>query len=199
MRKCMTGNQNSRKHHLSRELLVQLYETERLPIAEIQRRTGCGTIYRELVRFGIPRRQTPAPILSPTIKPTSTDIAYAAGFFDGEGCIIIRKSNRVSGNISYSLGIQVAQVCQSPLLWLQSRWGCHICPVNRPRPTWTWSPSSRAAARFLQDVLPFLIVKHDQAIIAIEFQSHKCNNGRRSDPRDRIRDSEYKRRLEALR
>jgi hypothetical protein len=56
MRICMSGNQNARKHHLGRETLVHLYETECLSIAEIQKRTGCQSIHAELVRYGIQRR-----------------------------------------------------------------------------------------------------------------------------------------------
>jgi hypothetical protein len=178
----MAGNQNARKHHIARETLVQLYEVEHLSIAEIERRTNCGTIHRELVRFGIPRRRTRSVRVAPVVEPTVLDMAYAAGFFDGEGSINIRNPGSSAKSTGCALAIHVAQASEASLIWLQQRWGGGVRLTKRERPIWEWCLGSRSACLFLQDLLPFLIVKREQAVIAIDFQSHKRNTGRRRDP-----------------
>jgi hypothetical protein len=185
MRVSMVGNQNSRKHLLSRETLIQLYEIERLPIAEIKRRTGGGSVHRELVRQGIPRRTTRSARFTPTIEFSHADMAYAAGLFDGEGSINIKTPGTSSRTTGFSLVIQVTQTNLAPLLWLQERWGGSVSPIKRRKPTWAWNAGSRLAEKFLLDVLAFLIVKREQAMIAVEFQARRCNTGRRHDP-DRL-------------
>jgi hypothetical protein len=199
MRTCMTGNQNARKNDLSRETLVQLYVVERLSIAEIGRRTGCGTVHRELARLDIPRRGTCKTKILPTVKPTIADKAYAAGFFDGEGSMNIRNPGSTIKNPGYSLTLNVAQSCEAPLIWLSARWGGSVRPMKRPKPVWEWNLGSLSASKFLQDILPFLMVKQEQALVAIEFQSHKKNTGRRRDPESISRERESKEKLQSLR
>jgi hypothetical protein len=171
------GNQNARKHNIPRELIERLYVVDGKSIAEIERITGCPMIYREMCRLGIPRRSCRR---STEVEPTPSDVGYAAGFFDGEGSINIKNPARKTG---YRLVVAAAQTAIEPLEWLKERWGGSVRirrKRSRRRPAWEWSATSSLALRFLEHVYPLLIVKKDQAAIAIDFQSRK-GNGMRHD------------------
>jgi hypothetical protein len=95
------------------------------------------------------------------------NVAYMAGFFDGEGHISIAK--RASG--TGSLTVQVCNTNAEVLEGFRSVYGGAVNDVTRNhKPTWKWTVCSSAASDFLRDVLPYLIVKREQAEIAIRFQ-----------------------------
>jgi hypothetical protein len=106
-----------------------------------------------------------------------TDLAWAAGFIDGEGCINIAHKSTISRYGKkynyYSLAVMVGQITPEPLLKLKEMFGGHIRgPIikeNR-RPSFMWSISSRNSADMLQKLLPYLIVKKSEALNALEFQ-----------------------------
>lgn len=192
----MIGNQNARKHHITKETLESLYVTEGLSVREIEERLKCRTIHRLLVKYKISRRQVNRPRSIPPVSPTATDKAYAAGFFDGEGSINIRLPVRRSG---YRLVVSVAQTRIAPLEWLCQRWGGKVTPIKRTNPTWSWSLCSQQAGAFLSDVLGFLIVKRAEADIAVAFQKRKRNCGRSATAEDRASDEESRNHLHSLR
>lgn len=91
------------------------------------------------------------------------DIRYAAGFFDGEGCIgvshIMRKS---TGFPHYIVSAKVTNMHRSILEDFQLRWGGSIFAVpirgNR-RPAWYWRVCSQKAKKFIVDVSPYIRIK----------------------------------------
>lgn len=102
----------------------------------------------------------------------ASEFAYAAGFFDGEGSIDIRFSITSRGAKKYErfhLRVCVVQIDRRPLDWLCERWGGSVSK-RKNGGLHTWVLSTASAAKFLSDVLPFLIVKRDEAQIAMEFQ-----------------------------
>lgn len=102
-------------------------------------------------------------------KATEIEKAWAAGFFDGEGSILIMNPSPKTG---FRLRISCAQkIHRRPIDKLQSIWGGIIREDSRK--IFTWKASGRQAMEFLQDILPYLnlTVKNEQAAIAIEFQS----------------------------
>jgi hypothetical protein len=127
--------------------------------------------------------------------------AYAAGLFDGEGCIIIEKPRRGKG---HTLMVQLGMREPAAVAWLQERWPASLRPyTHRPKTRepficWHWKRSTSAAAAFLCDILPYLLVKQAQAQLAIEFQSHK-SFGRRLSDEVLALDESYRLRLLALR
>lgn len=88
---------------------------------------------------------------------------WAAGFIDGEGCI----------RISHKVRVSVLQVDPRPLIQLQVLFGGSI-RINRHstgpkrRRIYVWEIGSRQARTMLEQILPFLIVKKDQAELALE-------------------------------
>ena len=134
---------------------------------------------------------------------TEVEKAYAAGLFDGEGSILIDKPRRTKG---HTLWVQVAMREPTAVTWLHERWLGSLRPgTKRPKGRdafvcWYWRRYTSAAAAFLNDILPYLLVKQAQAQLAIEFQSHKSvKYGRRLTHEVLALDEDYWTRLLALR
>lgn len=114
-----------------------------------------------------PRRPRPSPAM----------VAWAAGFFDGEGCIF--GYERVErGHGRFSFGLVVGQTVEAPLRTLHRYWGGSV--GHRPQrgthsEQWSWQVRGRDAADFLRDVLPHLQVKTASARVALPclFRTHK--------------------------
>jgi hypothetical protein len=108
--------------------------------------------------------------------PTDPFIAWAAGFFDGEGCVLLARM-RPSGasNVgTLRLGIAVGQKVRDPLDALAERWGGTVRQLAEPRTDrhadkFDWRLYGTAAVAFLRDVRPYLRVKHRQADIGIAY------------------------------
>jgi hypothetical protein len=134
---------------------------------------------------------------------TESQKAYAAGLFDGEGSILIDKPRPTKG---HTLWVPIAMREPEAVAWLQERWPGSLRPATR-RPKgreavfcWYWRRCTSAAATFLSDILPYLLVKESQAQLAIEFQSHKSfTHGRRLTNDVLAFDEGYRTRVFALR
>lgn len=98
----------------------------------------------------------------------------AAAFLDAEGSIIIIP-NSGSG---YQLKIAVASTTIQLLQWFKANYGGSIhkkSPASYKdgitrKPAWDWVIASALAERFLYLIHPFLLIKQEQAIIALEFR-----------------------------
>lgn len=104
-----------------------------------------------------------------------TEIAYLAGFFDGEGFIIICKDKTRLGNPSYRLRIGASQVIKSPIDLLKDKFGGLVRLQEKPnakhRSIYTWEQHSQKAVDTLKILLPYLLTKKDQANFAIDWAS----------------------------
>jgi len=101
---------------------------------------------------------------------------WAAGFFDGEGCISIGKPSGPKST-HYRMTVKVAQKIDTPLKVLQRYWGGSLWCDERYG-SWQWQVCGENASNFLMDVLPYLIVKRKHAKLAISFQSRREIQGR---------------------
>ena len=108
---------------------------------------------------------------------TSEELAYTAGFFDGEGSISIIKYNpSVRCSIpTFSLVVKVTNNDKVVLEQLKGWFGGSVSPQNRGYRTYEWQVTSLLAKSFLEQVLPYLIIKKDRACLGIEFQKHKSS------------------------
>lgn len=117
--------------------------------------------------------------------PSSFDVtilAYVAGLFDGEGSIVIgyNKPDIARGRKvpSYWLQVGITNTDRSLIDWLLSTFGGHVSDNSHSpsrknqRPCWAWRTMGTQAKVFLQDISPYLRIKKDQALLAIEFQTH---------------------------
>lgn len=98
--------------------------------------------------------------------------AYLAGFFDGEGNISISPPR---GSIMYLLTIAAHQSDPLPLMLFKDRFGGKVGgPWARKqgngKPLWRWTCEADKAAKALTAMLPWLTVKRERALLALEFR-----------------------------
>ncbi len=124
------------------------------------------------------------------------DLIWAAGFFDGEGCISIQKQQKQT-RLYYYMSVSVYQNDCRPLDDFLELFGGSILPEA---PAQKWRASGRTAAAMLSEMLPYLRVKREQAITAIAFQERRLPVGKKRptnfsiapDERDYVRCRELK-------
>lgn len=126
------------------------------------------------------------------------DVIYAAGFFDGEGCIGIgRLKCHRRATRAYRTQVALTQASKPVILWLRETFGGNVATLhlsgNRKR-AWQWSAVGRDAELFIIAVLPYLKVKRQQALLLLNFRkSINANSGRK-----RLAISEIKMREEMI-
>lgn len=102
---------------------------------------------------------------------------WAAGFFDGEGCVGLYNTGS-NGNSRYPV-IRVSQARREPLDYLQEMFGGTVVIQYRAKGKtyYSWQlVGSKAVAYALSHMLPFLRVKHKEAELLVEYCSRigKC-------------------------
>lgn len=106
-----------------------------------------------------------------------TDLAYMAGFFDGEGCICIGK-----GKGGLGLVCSVVQCNEWILQLFKMSFGGNVRLRQPYKPeryrTFSWSICSKKAMAFLRVIQPYLMLKRAEAEVAIQFQMAKGRSGR---------------------
>lgn len=102
---------------------------------------------------------------------TESEIGWVAGFFDGEGSVVIKRPSKSQPR--YGMGVRISQTDIRPLLAIQRWFGGHI---RQHRPArgrhdacFIIDMAGKTAGKFLVSVRPHLRVKDVQADIAIAF------------------------------
>ena len=117
----------------------------------------------------------------------SHEVAYTAGFFDGEGCVNIARYLK-RGRPYHCLAIIFTNTDFQVLDWLHQRWGGYLTKPTqdspRHRPVRNLRFSAGPALPLLRAMLPYLIIKKSQVEIALEFIDSRSANlgGRQGDP-----------------
>lgn len=116
-----------------------------------------------------------------------TALAWAAGFVDGEGCISItvRKPRRAQRTPQYTAQLGVFNLDPAPLVKLHQMFGGTIyfrSRVSHLRAVGEWRIKGKNAAWALEQLRPFLIVKREQAALAIHLHAIKRITGRAGLP-----------------
>ncbi|MBA7671600.1 hypothetical protein ES703_79759 [subsurface metagenome] len=106
------------------------------------------------------------------------EVAYIAGFFDGEGCVRIQeKLGRKRGGVS--LRTQIVNAFPEPLRLCQRIFGGKV-KLIRTRENWSdlygWEIYARKAETFLAVILPYLILKREEATLGISFCAYRGTN-----------------------
>lgn len=101
------------------------------------------------------------------------DPPYVAGLLDGEGTILIYKVRDY-----YQLSVRITNTDLKVLESLKNLFGGDIgskCEKvsKRTRSCWTWQIQGQKSAELLVELYPYLLVKREQARLALEFQTHK--------------------------
>jgi hypothetical protein len=98
-------------------------------------------------------------------------VIWAAGFFDGEGAISLPKNK----NGTRYLRIGIGQLHLPSLQIIQELFGGTINPeqFDNGKTFWRWQANNHVGADALRTMLPWLIVKGEQAEFAVEFWDGK--------------------------
>lgn len=107
--------------------------------------------------------------------PKEHQLAWLAGFADGEGCIHIGKAINRRGSQSwthYQLTFHVSQKTRSSVARFRDFFGGGTLGVEyrKGKPYWYWRACSAFASEVLKQLLPFLFTKKEEAENAIAFQ-----------------------------
>lgn len=117
---------------------------------------------------------------------SETDLAWSAGFVDGEGCIALCKHAQKIKGVEYRCFVLRLSVTNTDLRCLErlkSMFGGSINQANHKgrehhKPCWTWYCTSAKAERALIALLPFLFSKKEQAELGIASRRYIQSNGR---------------------
>ena len=99
-------------------------------------------------------------------------LAYFAGLFDGEGCIHAHFIKDNKGETPRScVKVTLSMVHPGAVRMLFETYGGSLKSypgkgINRTK--WCWWLGQRASAKFLEDLLPYLVVKKEEAVLALE-------------------------------
>ena len=122
------------------------------------------------------------------VKPIDRDTSiYLAGLFDGEGCVnICEREPRHGGPGSitpfFRSAISLTNTHHGVLLHIKTICGGALSAAKRQRvrkdgrlckKQWRWSAGPRESVHILRHIVPFLIIKREQALLPIKF--HKSN------------------------
>ena len=105
-----------------------------------------------------------------------SDIAYMAGLIDGEGSILVTHSGPGIG--AYQLRLQVANTDYRVMLWMQTKFGAHINKggmrqKDHHKQAWYALWYSSYAKEVIRLIEPYLIIKKEQALLALQFPTDK--------------------------
>ena len=104
--------------------------------------------------------------------PARSEIAYAAGFIDGEGCIIIDKRGQKGRTPTTYLKIEAYQIEPEPLDKLKSLFGGFVRYEGRGN-GFRYRVDNEKAYAALIAMWPFLIVKKREASVAINYWRYR--------------------------
>ena len=106
-------------------------------------------------------------------------LAYLAGIIDGEGSIMIWKSNiDPKRRGQFNLRVNVSSTDKCLVEWLYENFGGRFSEMNSPsrviRTNWKkqyiWEVNRPDILKFLSDIYEFLIIKKERCQIAIQFR-----------------------------
>ena len=120
-----------------------------------------------------------------------TDLAWAAGLFDGEGCVSLRPRQRANQRTrGYELRVEASMTDQATIQRLQSLFGgtCRFDEARQRRcpdwqPQWSWVLGTGQSVAFLQRVRPYSTTKATQIWLALEWAAARKSPIRKGVPR----------------
>ncbi len=118
---------------------------------------------------------------------------YVAGIIDGEGCVTIGAGKKETC-INYNAIVAVQNTSKKLIDWLQLKFGGQVYlskkETKKTKAAWMWRITKKEVIeRFLLAILPYLIVKREQAKILLEYVrlSREANSELRATYWQRLR------------
>lgn len=122
--------------------------------------------------------------LPPLVMPDDPgQLGYIAGIIDGEGHIGIKTAfdKKKSKNVSHAVRVVIVNTNVRLMEWFTSRFGGSIaCSKERRadwKPRYSWQLHGRRAEVFLDAILPFLVVKREQAEVVLRLREAGRHQG----------------------
>lgn len=113
-------------------------------------------------------------------------VEWMAGFFDGEGCVLISKDSGVRHHKrpAYTLCVIIGNTDKRPLEQLVVEFGGDLRDSQRGvnQVCAYWRVSAQKAQRFLEWIQPHVFIKKEQLDLALEFQANRGLGGGRGRP-----------------
>ena len=114
------------------------------------------------------------------IDSRQLDLAWAAGFFDGEGSVSLRRTwTKATNRKTYSLYLRLCQVDRAVLQHFVDVVGYGKIAAT-PRqygkhsglraPTYAWCAAGAGSEVILTALLPYLTLKRERALLALEYR-----------------------------
>lgn len=103
------------------------------------------------------------------------DLAYLAGFIDGEGTICICRGDRRTYGVGGYLVLRATNTNKDIILWIRTVFGGSVIKKPETRnPKWAdayfWVVSSQKAENIIRELIPYLKVKRLQAETALRYR-----------------------------
>lgn len=113
------------------------------------------------------------------------ELAYIAGFLDGDGCIMLQLVYRHDYVLGYQIRASIVFYQKTQykdfLIWLKSKFDCgYVRDRNDGMSEYTIVGSEQVAS-ILKTLLPYLKLKEKQAKLALEVISKMPGSGRKMD------------------
>ena len=133
------------------------------------------------------------------------DLAWAAGFFDGEGYVTIgRRATKYRDKVynGHYLRTGINHVRPEPLYEMQRLFGGKITQqpakgvVGNRKQRHQWKLSTSAAAEMLEQLMPYLRNKQQEAQIGLDFNATMQSHGKQVSEETHAIREEFKQRLE---
>lgn len=112
------------------------------------------------------------------------DLAYLAGFIDGEGCIGIHHRGKAKGR-KPTVRVSITNTDKNILIWCKNFIGLGgTLKIHNKNGNNKWKTAYRLeydckkAEALLRMVVPYLKIKKEQALLAIEYRKYTIPNGR---------------------
>jgi hypothetical protein len=105
----------------------------------------------------------------------NTAIAYIAGILDGEGCVQIQKCKLHNREINqtYKLQVRISNTDLRLINYINSIYPAYIYNSSEKRTNrkrqFVWHINGKKAGLFLSETMPYLIVKKQQVVLALDF------------------------------
>lgn len=117
---------------------------------------------------------------SGALRPTTHDLAWAAGLFEGEGTVTI---GRRGSNDTYRLIATVQMTDHEAIAFFDERWSgwmqYNARDGVRHRPTFVWTVNAQHAEDFLCDIAPYLHTSRVQEKVAVALRFRELQSSLR--------------------
>jgi len=109
---------------------------------------------------------------------TKTFLAWCAGFFDGEGCVMLVRRQRTQNYVEHTVTAVIGQKRQAPLVEIQKQFGGVLTKLTTSG-CYQWRAHGSTAESFFKKIRPHLRLKGDEVDCALELRKTVKKHGNR--------------------